>query len=207
VDERGAADVGKLTGEGSFTLPNEWNGAHMKVAMLVVLTSVVAATPQSAQALRPVSLERIAPRADVTHAGPDTARVRAMLATGDSLESVGHFAAARRQYRLLIDAQRAADQYPAEGLWHLANSYFNRGDAMQAASTLDELASAAAGVGDPVWELRATLEAALIYEKHRDGARVGPRLDRVRALLRSPVIPDAVKEAVEGRLAKRTGGA
>jgi hypothetical protein len=173
----------------------------MSSIILAVLSSVVVAAPGSTLAAHPPITITITSSADDTRGAPDAARVSAMLAKGDSLEAAGSVNAARRQYQSLIDQQRAAGQYPLQALWHLANSYYFREDELRAAAALDDLAEAAAQFGDPATELRASFEAAIMYQRHRQPARVVEKVVRVRALLHSPVIDEATKKEIEKRLA------
>ena len=173
----------------------------MSSIILAVVTAIVVAAPSSTLAAhRPTSIT-LAGSARDARGAPDTARISAMLAKGDSLEAAGRISAARRQYQSLIDQQRAAGQYPRQALWHLVNSYYFHEDEVRAASALDELAVAAGQFGDPATELRASFEAALIYQRHNQPARVAQRVVRVRALLHSPVIDETTKKEIEKRLA------
>ena len=173
----------------------------MSITIFAVLASVVVAAPGSTLAAHPPTSITIARSAHDTPGAPDTARVSAMLARGDSLEAAGRVHEARRQYQSLIDQQRAAGQYPLRALWHLANSYYFHDDEVRAASTLDELADAAGRFGYPATELRASFEAAVLYQRHHQPARVAQKVVRVRALLNSPVIDEATKKEIEKRLA------
>ena len=100
----------------------------MTHSVLAVVVSAVFALPSGAPA---VHLDRI----------PDAARVRAQLATADSLDLAGKGDAARNVYRSLIEEQRAANQYPSQALWRLSENYFFHDDLTRAAATLDDLAT------------------------------------------------------------------
>jgi hypothetical protein len=173
----------------------------MSMIILAVLASVVVAAPGSKLAAHPPTSIATLGCAHDPAGAPDTARVSAMLAKGDSLEAAGRVHAARRQYQSLIDQQRVAGQYPLQALWHLVNSYYFHDDELRAASTLDDLAAAAGQFGDPATELRASFEAALLYQRHHQPTRVAQKVVRVRALLHSPVIDEATKKEIEKRLA------
>jgi hypothetical protein len=172
----------------------------MKGAFLTVLASAALASPEAVFAAPwPAAALNVCCAAEPPK-GPDAARVRAELATADSLEMAGRLPAARRRYRSLIDEQRSADQYPAEALWHLANSYFYHDQELESAATLDELAEAAGRFGDPATELRASFQAALLYQRHKQPNRVAPKITRMRALLQSPAIADEIKKDIAARL-------
>ncbi|HVT41251.1 MAG TPA: hypothetical protein VHE78_19600 [Gemmatimonadaceae bacterium] len=172
----------------------------MKGAFLTVIASAALASPVALLAApRHVTAPNSCCAAERAK-GPDTARVRVELATADSLNQAGRLSTARRRYRALIDEQRAADQYPAEALWHLANSYFYHDQDLESAATLEELAEAAGRFGDPATELRASFQAAVLYQQHRQPLRVAPRVARIRALLQSPVIADEIKKDIAARL-------
>ncbi len=165
----------------------------MSSILLAVLASFTMASGGSAPAASALATGVIAPRLPDE---PDADHVRAVLARGDSLEAAGHIRAARWQFRKIIGEQRAAGQYPREALWHLANSYYYHDEELRAASTLDELAQAAAEFGDPHTELRASFQAGIIYQRYNQPMQVAAKVARVRALLHSPVIDDATKQQV-----------
>jgi hypothetical protein len=172
----------------------------MKGAFLTVLASAALASPGAVLAAPRLPAASNACCAADPAKGPDAARVRAELATADSLDVAGRLSAARRRYRALIDEQRAADQYPIEALWHLANSYYYHDEELASAATLDELAEAAGRFGDPTTELRASFQAAVLYQQHKQPNRVAPKVARLRALLQSPAIADEVKKDIAARL-------
>ena len=173
----------------------------MSSIRLTVLASVMAAAPGFTLAAQPRTSYTIASYAHDGGRAPDTARITAMLAKGDSLEVRGHVTAARRQYRSLIDHQLEAGQYPVQALWRLANSYYFQNDELRTAATLDELAEAAGQYGDPTTELRASFESAVLYQRHKQSERVAQRVLRVRALLHSPAIAEATKKEFAKRIA------
>jgi hypothetical protein len=170
----------------------------MSSILLTVLASLTMASGGSAPATNPPTPAIVQRLPDELDAG----RVQAVLAKGDSLEAAGRIHAARWQFRKLIGEQRAAGQYPREALWHLANSYYFRDEELRAAFTLDELAEAAAEFGDPRTELRASFQAGIIYQRYNQPTHVAAKLERVRALLHSPVIDDATKQQVKEQLVK-----
>lgn len=130
----------------------------------------------------------------------DPARIAAALARADSASQAGRNREARRIYQDLIQEQVAADQYAGEAMWRLALNYLYSDDARRAAEQLDVTAAAAARYGDPALQLRATFEAAALWQKLRRPDLVAERIDRTRALLQSPLVPDADKDAVRQRM-------
>jgi hypothetical protein len=173
----------------------------MSRIFLTVLASVVVAAPGLTLAAQRPAAYTIASYAHSSARAPDTARITAVLAKGDSLEVSGRVTAARRQYRALVDQQREAGQYPVEALWRLANSYYFQNDELRTAATLDELAEAAGQYGDPTTELRASFESAVLYQRHKQAERVAQRVLRVRALLHSPAIDEVTKREFAKRIA------
>lgn len=133
---------------------------------------------------------------------PDSARVREFMARGDASFESGRIKEARGIYRTLIREQRAADTYAGEALWRLAETFFAADDARGAAHALDEVAEAAARYGDPAMELKATFEAALVYQKLGNKPAVAYRLTRIKTLLQSPVVSKEQKRDIESRMEK-----
>jgi hypothetical protein len=174
----------------------------MNSRIRLVLAAAVAALPlgvtpaiaaPSAQGLTHATI-----RANPT--GPDAARVHTVLAEADALEGAGRVGEARKKYRALIEEQREGNQYPVLALWRLAHSYFYHDDEARTAQVLDELAESAAHFGDPTMELRASFEAAVIYQHARASDKVAAKMTRVQALLKSPAITDDMKKEIQGRL-------
>jgi hypothetical protein len=132
---------------------------------------------------------------------PDSARIAASLAEAERFAAAGRLADARRRYRDVIEQQRTDDDYPAQAMWRLANAWFGDGNELEAARVLDDLAAAAAEYGDPRMELRASLEGAVLYSRHRRPERVAALLVRVRKLLKSPAIDDELKGEARRRIA------
>jgi hypothetical protein len=170
----------------------------MKLALAALCVSGVlgAQTPALSSTAPSRTVRSAAARDD----GADAIRWKQALVEADSLEAAGRSGPARKRYRTLIDEQLAAGQYPPEAYWQLTNSYFFHDEEVRAAEVLEELASAASRFGDPAMELRATFESAIMFQRHKDNARVVPKVERVRALLKSPVIDAELKESIERRM-------
>jgi hypothetical protein len=130
----------------------------------------------------------------------DTARVAALMERADEASFSGRVGEARRLYREIIDAHREANQSAGIVLWRMATTNLYANDTRGAASALDEMAEMSARYGDPVNELRATFEAAVLYAQLKRGDLVATRMERVDALLQSPVIPESEKEQVRSRI-------
>ncbi len=131
---------------------------------------------------------------------PDSLRVQTMLVRADEASYSGRVNEARRLYRTLIDLQTAGDEFAGPALWRLATTNLYADDTRGAASVLDELARGAARFGDPTWELRATFEAAVLYSSLKRNDLVSERIERVRSLLKSPVIDEREKALIRERI-------
>lgn len=131
---------------------------------------------------------------------PDSLRVQTMLMRADEASYAGRVGEARRLYRELIDQQTAGDEFAGAALWRLATTNLYADDTRGAAEVLDELARGAARFGDPTWELRATFEAAVLYSALKRNDLVNERIERVRSLLKSPVIADREKDMIRERI-------
>lgn len=130
----------------------------------------------------------------------DPALVAAQLALGDEATQAGRVADARRIYRNLIEDQREAGEFAGVAMWRLALNYLYDEDPWRAAITLDELATASNRYGDPATELRATFEAAVLWQQLKRPELVRERYERTMALLQSPVIPETQKADVRKRM-------
>jgi len=170
----------------------------MKLAIAALCVSGVLGA--QAPALTAATPSRAVRAAAARDDSPDAVRWKQALAEADSLAAAGRNGPARKRYRAVIDEQLAAGQYPSEAYWQLTNSYFFHDDDFRAAETLEELAAAASRFGDPAMELRATFESAIMFQRHKVNARVAPKVERVRALLKSPVIDRELKESIERRM-------
>ncbi|GMV10420.1 MAG: hypothetical protein AMXMBFR55_21540 [Gemmatimonadota bacterium] len=131
---------------------------------------------------------------------PDTVMLQRLLAQADEASVTGRSAKARQLYRTLVQEQRAANVYAGTALWRLAGIQLFDGKLTDAALTLDQTAQEAARFGDPAMELRATFEAAILWQKARRNDLAMSNLERVRCLLQSPVIDGELKSSIEQRI-------
>lgn len=132
---------------------------------------------------------------------PDTVKLQRLLAEADDASVTGRTAKARQLYRTLVQEQRSANVYAGTALWRLAGIQLFDGKVMDAAITLDQTAQEASRFGDPSMELRATFEAAILWQKVKRNDLAMSHLERVRCLLQSPVIDGELKSTIEGRIA------
>jgi hypothetical protein len=131
---------------------------------------------------------------------PDSLRVQAALARADEATFSGRQSEARRIYQGLIREQKAADQFAGTALWRLALNYLYADEYRRAAETLDDLADASSRYGDPTMQLRATFEAAVLWKALKRNDLMFDRLDRAKALLQSPAIPEPEKKLIRARI-------
>lgn len=122
------------------------------------------------------------------------------LDESDAMIVVGRYAEARRLLRSVRDLQVQAGAYPSVTLRRLANVEFGLGNEVAAAGVLEELASAACAAHDPVTELQALLDATVLYGQEGKRAKVRELQPRVRKMLASPAIPDAMRQSVARHL-------
>jgi hypothetical protein len=130
----------------------------------------------------------------------DSLRIVEALARADNASSEGRMHEARRIYQNVIKEQVAADEFAGTAMWRLALLYLYSDDHRRAALQLDELAAAAARYGDPTLQLRASFEAAALWQKLRRNDLVAERIDRARALLQSPAIAESEKASIRVRM-------
>jgi hypothetical protein len=130
----------------------------------------------------------------------DPIAVSSALARADDATYNGRAGEARRIYRKLVEDQRNSGEFAGTALWRLALNYLYADDAWHAALTLDELAADANRFGDPAMELRASFEAAVLWQQLKRPELVPSRVDRARALLQSKVIADSLKDDIRRRM-------
>lgn len=130
----------------------------------------------------------------------DSARVANAVRRAAAFAAAGRMADARREYRVIISKESAEGGYPAAPLWLLANAYYADDNLGDAARTLDKLADAAREVIDPATELKARLEATMLWARMKEYGRARAGLDRVKLLIRSPAIPDTVRSWASKRI-------
>jgi hypothetical protein len=118
------------------------------------------------------------------------------------LMTEGRFRDARRAYRTIVSQQRADGEYPMDALQGLARAAFALNDNRGTAAALDELAAAADKFGDPETRLRSLFDAALVYQGLGDRDQVADHLPEIRMLLKSPVIAEATRQDIGGRIPK-----
>lgn len=171
----------------------------LAVGLIVVplcVTAANASTPASMPRAHADTVSRLS-------SPPDSLRLQSLLARADEASYAGRVGEARRLYRSVITAQKAGDQFAGDALWRLATTNLYADDVRGAAEALDELAASAARYGDPTWELRGTFEAAVLYAHLKRPDLVATRLERVRCLLKSPVISETEKSGIRERIREK----
>jgi hypothetical protein len=153
---------------------------------------LLAAAPQPADEARHLSYRSVIEA--------DSLRVARAVAEAERFATLGRFAEAKRRYRDAIREDRAQDRYPAAAMWGLATVAYGEGNEREAARVLDELAGVAESFADPVMELRARFEAAVLYARQGLREQSAGHLIRVKRLLQSPAIPDDQKRSIQARL-------
>jgi hypothetical protein len=166
---------------------------------LIALT-LIAATSSSLATASPAGAEvrRIVVRPPAVEL--DSLRVAESLRRASAFAAAGRMGDARREYRMLITAERREGNYPAQALWMLANAYFAEDKIFETARTLDQLAFEAQEIIDPPTELRARLEAAVLWAKLREPTRARAGYLRVKQLLKSPAISAEQREWAKKRI-------
>ncbi len=170
----------------------------MRTTTLLLLASLGLPLPAVAQRAFGAPVARPGALEPVTKTDP--ARVAALLALADSASAAGRPGEARSIYESLVSDQRDAGQFAGKALWRLALNYLYAEKPYKAATLLDDLASDANKFGDPAAELRATFESAVLWVQLKRPELAMARIERTKALLQSPVIPDADKAAIKSRM-------
>lgn len=173
----------------------------MRPARLLLLSALalpVAAVP--ARADQGTSALARVPTYPSLRATADTAKLNRMLAQADEASATGRGAHARKLYRSLVREHRSANLYAGTALWRLAGVQLFDGKTYDAVITLEETAQEAGRFGDPTMELRASFEAAVLWQKLKRPEDARRNLDRVRCLLQSPAVAADLKADVERRI-------
>ena len=169
------------------------------LALCLAASSAIAASTVDAQALA------------ATAARTDVAAVRPFFdAVADSIAGVNlsranalmqrmRFSAARREYIEAARKLEAGRHMPCHALWKAAEMYYAEGNLSRAASMLDMVAQKAAAFGHPDMQANALFESAILYEQWGAPSQAVSRLERLDALLTSPVIPDDVRSSIAAR--------
>jgi hypothetical protein len=129
-----------------------------------------------------------------------TPAVRVRLARGDELTGSQRFAAAENEYRFAADIGRREGHLPSYTLWHLASAYYYQGDPQRAAGVLEQLAVEASQSGDLVVQALALFNAAWLNGEAGHGRVAATELTDLSRLLRSPYMPNVVREVLMERM-------
>lgn len=153
-------------------------------------------TVSLAAGLAAATLFAVGTHADARAAPDPSPAVQAEIDRGDALFEQGKHTAARKAYATAAEISREEGDLPEMPLRRLANAHYFQKDYRHAARVLDLLAREAASFGDLRAEAEAVVDAAWLYGKVGDRQRVFQRLARVDRLLRSPYLPQDVKQAI-----------
>lgn len=168
--------------------------------LLSALALPLAAAP--AHALQSLTSTAYVPAVARVEPAPDPEKLQRLLAAADEASVNGREAEAIRLYKAIAAEQREARVYAGTALWRMAGAQLFQGKIVDAALSLDATAQEAARFGDPTMELKATFEAAILWQKAKRNDAAMSHLDRVRDLLRSPVIDEELKTSIERRIVK-----
>jgi tetratricopeptide (TPR) repeat protein len=122
------------------------------------------------------------------------------IARAEALHETGQFKAAHRAYARIARAQAAAAEFSGDALWSAAVMSFHLGRFRRAAREFDAAARSAAEFGRTNHQVRATLEAAVMYQKLGLGALTLARAERVNTLLAAPEVSAETRDLVESRI-------
>ncbi|HSD31632.1 MAG TPA: hypothetical protein VLB49_06960 [Gemmatimonadales bacterium] len=129
-----------------------------------------------------------------------TPLVQARVVRGDALTGMRRFTAAVLEYRGAAEIARREGHLPSFTLWHLASAYYYQGDPQRAAAVLEQLSAEAARHGDLAVQALALFNAAWLNGEGGRGRVAASELADLNRLLRSPYMPNAVREHLTGRL-------
>lgn len=129
-----------------------------------------------------------------------TPAVQPRVTRGDALTGMRRFTAAVHEYRLAADIVRREGHLPSFTLWHLASAYYYQGDPQRAAVVLEQLSAEAAQRGDLAVQALALFNAAWLNGEGGRGQVAATELADLSRLLRSPYMPEAVRDHLNARL-------
>lgn len=169
------------------------------LALCAIASSTIAVSTGDAQAF-----SASAPRADVATVRPFFDAVSDSIAgvnlnRAQSFHQRMRFTAARREYLEAAKKLEAGRHMPCHALWKAAEMYYAEGNVSRAAATLDLVAQKAAAFGHPDMQASALFESAILYEQWGAPSQATTRLQRLDALLTSPVIPEEVRATIAAR--------
>jgi tetratricopeptide (TPR) repeat protein len=118
----------------------------------------------------------------------------------EALHETGQFRAAHRAYVRIARTQAAAEEFSGDALWRAAGLSLHLGHDRRAAQELDAAARSAAEFGRTNLQVRATLEAALLYRKLGRGDLALARAERVNVLVAAPEVSSETRDMVERRI-------
>ena len=130
---------------------------------------------------------------------PDNEEARDHIRKGDELVGSGDYGPARRHYEAAAEVIRSMGEFPAMAVHREAAAFYYQGMYQSAISTLNDLADEASVYGDIVTQLWAFADAAWIQGKRGQKIDMERTLDRLQLLLKSPYLPQAVRQEVRSK--------
>ena len=119
---------------------------------------------------------------------------------GDWLRSALRFPEAQQAYTQAVEVARREGHLPSRSMWLLANAYYNDGSTVRAAAVMDQLTNEAGRVGDLPVQALALFNAAWLNGQVGRTSEATSRVTRLEKLLRSPYMPIAIRDHLNGRL-------
>ena len=172
----------------------------IRFPMPVLGLAVLLATPVFAQAPARAFADRSIASTEVT---ASTAARADMMDRARQLATEGSFRKAAHAFHAVAKEQLRAGELPDTALWQEASMYFALGDNDRAAATLESLGEHAAEYGNPVAEVRAKMNAALLYANTGNVERAVMLATELQTLRKSPFIGDALRNELELRLGRK----
>lgn len=126
--------------------------------------------------------------------------VQAQVARGDALTGMRRYVEAVRAYHGAAEIARREGHLPSFSLWHAASAYYYQGDPQRAAVALEQLSAEAARFGDVAVQALALFNAAWLNGEAGRGQVAATQVADLNRLLRSPYMPETVREHLTGRL-------
>ncbi len=131
------------------------------------------------------------------------AAITDLMDRGNKLAVDGKFRKAAHAFHAAAAAQLRVGELPDVALWQEANMYFALGDNAHAAATLATLGERASEYGNPVAEVRAKMNAALLYARVGDVERAATLTTELQTLRKSPFIGDELRAELDLRLGRQ----
>lgn len=170
-----------------------------RLAMPVLGLAALLTIPAQAQAQARAFADRSVVSQELA---ASTTVVADLLDRGSQLAIAGNYRKAAHAYHSAAAEQLRNGELPDSALWQEANMYFTLNENSRAAVILDNLAEHASEFGNPAVEVKAKLNAAILYARTGNVERAAVLATELQMLRKSPFIGDEMRAELDLRLGR-----